>query len=87
MMPIIEVGKQYSFKTLTFYYIGTVTDFYPSHAKISDAIEVFETGSNEDYYKGKIKNYEPIPDGSFIPLTGGVIIMPYAAKVQPKNNS
>jgi hypothetical protein len=74
---MLQVGKTYSFKTPTFYYIGTVTELWPSHARLSDATEVFETGPNVEYYAGKIKKHERLPDGVLVPLSGGVFIAPY----------
>ncbi len=67
---MLEVGKTYSFKTLTFYYVGTVTKLYHTHAQISDATEVYETGPNRSYYAGTIRAHERIPDGALIPLAG-----------------
>jgi hypothetical protein len=74
---MIQVGKTYSFKTPTFYYVGEVTRVWPTHAEIKNGREVFETGSNADYYSGKIKTSEGIPDGFLVPLTGGVSIAPF----------
>lgn len=74
---MLEIGKTYSFKTLTFYYIGTVRQMYPTHAVIDNAVEVYETGPNASYYAGTVKNYERIPDGTLVPVVGNVLIMPY----------
>ena len=74
---MLQIGRTYSFKTLTFYYIGEVTRLYPSHAEIKNGQEVYETGPNREYYAGKVKASEPIPDGYLVPITGGVIIAPY----------
>ena len=74
---MLEIGKTYSFKTLTFYYIGTVDKLYPTHARIRDCLEVFETGENRSYYAGQVKTSEPIPDGTLVPILGQVTIMPY----------
>ncbi len=73
---MLELGKTYSFKTLTFYYIGTVVWQSPTHVKIVEATEVFETGPNVDYYAGTIKKHERIPDGAFVPMNG-TLVTPY----------
>lgn len=74
---IIEVGKTYSFKTVTFYYIGTVTELFSTHARLKDCTEVFETGPNSSYYAGTIRAHERVPDGTLVPIGAGVIIMPW----------
>jgi hypothetical protein len=75
---MLEIGKTYSFKTLTFYYIGTVIHMYPTHAVLKDVHEVFETGPNDEYYAGKVKNKERCPDGVMVPIGPGTIITPYS---------
>lgn len=77
---MLKIGNRYSFKTMTFYYKGTVTALFPTHAVIANATEVFETGPNDDYYRGQTKHEEPIPDGTMVPYGGGVVIMPYDVK-------
>jgi hypothetical protein len=73
---MLEIGKSYSFKTVTFYYIGTVVKLYPTHAVIDDATEVYDTGPNASYYAGHIKAHERVPNGTMVPLAG-VLIVPY----------
>lgn len=77
MFPILEVGKTYSFETVTFYYIGTVEHLFPTHARINNAHKVFEQGPLDTYFKGQVLNKERIPDGTLVPLGAGVVIMPY----------
>lgn len=74
---MLQVGKTYSFKTLTYFYVGTVTHLYPTHAQLSNATEVFETGPNASYYAGQIKAHERVPDGILVPIGSGVTITPY----------
>ena len=70
---MLEIGRRYSFKTLTFYYKGKVTRMTPSHAFIDDTTEVYETGPNCDYFGGKAKIEEPVPNGTMVPLPGCII--------------
>lgn len=79
---MLEIGKTYSFKTLTFYYIGTVVAQFPTHAVINNGKEVFETGPNDKYYAGQIRLFEVLPDGCFVPLIGQVFIAPYPSVIQ-----
>ena len=74
---MIQVGKTYEFKTLSFYYIGTVTEIFPTHARINNVTQVFETGPNAEFYRGHVKVHERMPDGVCVPTTGQVVIVPH----------
>ena len=74
MIGFVELNKTYEFRSLTFYYIGTVEHVFPTHAKLKDVTQVFETGPNKDYYAGKIKAHERMPDGVLVPFNGTVVV-------------
>lgn len=75
-MSMLKVGSTYAFKTLTFYYVGTVTALFPTHAALSNATEVYETGANSSFFAGTIQTHERVPDGTLVPLCGGITIFP-----------
>lgn len=83
---MLEIGKTYSFKTMTFYYIGTVVQLFGQHAQLKDATEVYETGPNVNYYAGTIRAHERIPDGTLVPIGSGVVIMPWSHVVPARGN-
>lgn len=80
---MVEIGKVYFFKTLTHHYLGRVTHVTHSHATLNDASEVYETGPLIDFYAGKVKLCERVPDGWQVPL-GSTCVGPWPHKLPIK---
>lgn len=75
----------YSFHTVTHYYIGKLEKLYPSHAQLTNAVEVYETGPLDPHYskKGEAKSFEKVPDHTLVPVGAGTIIFPWPAQKEP----
>lgn len=81
---MLEEGKYYSFHTVTHYYVGKLQKLYPSHAIITDCVEMYETGELDGHYnKGKIKSFEKCPDGTMVPVGSGTTIFPWPTQKIP----
>lgn len=80
---MIEIGKTYFFKTVTHHYLGRVVALSHAHATLEDASEVYETGPLADFYAGKVKMSERVPDGWMVPI-GGACIGPWSSKLPTK---
>ncbi len=70
---MIIKGKQYFFKTVTHHYLGEVVDTDLTHVTLKNASEVYETGPLVDFYAGKVKMCERVPDGWMVPVNGACV--------------
>jgi hypothetical protein len=80
---MLEIGKTYLFKTIAHYYLGRVTAVTPTHATLEDASEVYETGPLSEFFAGKVKTAERVPDGSMVMLNCP-LIAPWPHKLPMK---
>lgn len=73
-MQSIEVGLCYMVKTHTHYYLGKVIAVNFAEIVLTEAFEVYDTGSLEECYgQGKIKSYEAFPKDAKVSIPVGSI--------------
>ncbi|MBA2720759.1 MAG: hypothetical protein H0U52_16190 [Chloroflexi bacterium] len=65
----MEVGQNYLFMTMTFYWTGRVVAITPADITIDDAAQVFDTGELETTLKsGEVNICQAIPGGTLVTI-------------------
>jgi hypothetical protein len=70
----LEKGKKYLFMTVTFYWEGEVTEMYPSHVTLKDAVLVKDIGEEPDFQKWP--RFSVVKKEVRVPIPGVQIVGP-----------